>query len=91
MPFEPSELILNKDGSIYHLNLRPEDLAPTVLLVGDNGATANANAAGTVVVGTAGTYYLRVQDGGSGDTEYTFVVTTNGTAVPVELQSLHVE
>lgn len=63
----------------------------TVLLAGDNGATANANAAGTVVVGTAGTYYLRVQDGGSGDTEYTFVVTTNGTAVPVELQSLHVE
>jgi uridine phosphorylase len=35
MPFEPSELILNKDGSIYHLNLKPEDLAPTVLLVGD--------------------------------------------------------
>lgn len=37
MAFEPSELILNKDGSIYHLNLRPEDLAPTVLLVGDPG------------------------------------------------------
>lgn len=35
MPFEPSELILNKDGSIYHLNLKPEDLAPTVFLVGD--------------------------------------------------------
>jgi len=35
MPFEPSELILNKDGSIYHLNLKPEDLAPTVILVGD--------------------------------------------------------
>ena len=35
MSFEPSELILNKDGSIYHLNIRPEDLAPTVLLVGD--------------------------------------------------------
>lgn len=37
MSFEPSELILNKDGSVYHLNLRPEDLAPTVLLVGDPG------------------------------------------------------
>lgn len=35
MSFEPSELILNKDGSIYHLNLKPEDIAPTVLLVGD--------------------------------------------------------
>lgn len=30
-----SELILNPDGSIYHLNLRPEHLADTILLVGD--------------------------------------------------------
>ncbi|MGB7841256.1 MAG: nucleoside phosphorylase [Salinimicrobium sp.] len=30
-----SELILNKDGSIYHLNLRPEHLADTVIVVGD--------------------------------------------------------
>ncbi|NGF58040.1 nucleoside phosphorylase [Parapedobacter sp. SGR-10] len=30
-----SELILNTDGSIYHLNLRPEDLAQTIILVGD--------------------------------------------------------
>jgi len=30
-----SELILNPDGSIYHLNLRPEDLADTIIFVGD--------------------------------------------------------
>lgn len=30
-----SELILNPDGSIYHLNLRPEDLANTIIFVGD--------------------------------------------------------
>ncbi len=30
-----TELILNADGSIYHLNLRPEDLAHTIILVGD--------------------------------------------------------
>ncbi|MCF8425107.1 MAG: nucleoside phosphorylase [Bacteroidia bacterium] len=30
-----SELILNADGSVYHLNILPEDLADTVLLVGD--------------------------------------------------------
>ena len=30
-----SELILNKDGSVYHLNLLPEDLAPVVINVGD--------------------------------------------------------
>lgn len=32
-----AELILNPDGSVYHLHLRPEDLAHTVLLVGDPG------------------------------------------------------
>jgi uridine phosphorylase len=30
-----SELILNQDGSIYHLALRPEELASTVITVGD--------------------------------------------------------
>lgn len=30
-----SELILNPDGSIYHLNLRPEDIADTIINVGD--------------------------------------------------------
>ena len=31
----PSEFILNKNGSIYHLNLLPEQIADTVILVGD--------------------------------------------------------
>lgn len=30
-----SELILNSDGSIYHLNLKPEDIAHTIINVGD--------------------------------------------------------
>lgn len=30
-----SELIITKRGAIYHLDLRPEELAPTVILVGD--------------------------------------------------------
>lgn len=30
-----SDLIINPDGSIYHLNLLPEDLADTVITVGD--------------------------------------------------------
>ncbi len=30
-----SELIVNSDGSIYHLNLRPEDIAEKIILVGD--------------------------------------------------------
>ncbi|MDX1476181.1 MAG: nucleoside phosphorylase [Saprospiraceae bacterium] len=39
-PLSPSELIVNPDGSIYHLNLRPEQIAPTVILVGDMGRVA---------------------------------------------------
>ena len=30
-----TDLILNQDGSIYHLNLLPEDIADTVITVGD--------------------------------------------------------
>lgn len=32
-----SELIINKDGSIFHLHLHPEQLAATIILVGDPG------------------------------------------------------
>jgi uridine phosphorylase len=32
-----SELIINPDGSIYHLKLKPEHLAKTVIVVGDPG------------------------------------------------------
>ena len=35
--FEPSELIINEDGSIFHLHLRPEQLADKIILVGDPG------------------------------------------------------
>jgi uridine phosphorylase len=35
MCFEPSELILNGDGSIFHLKLFPGDIADTIILVGD--------------------------------------------------------
>ena len=30
-----SELVLNPDGSVYHLNLLPEDIAKTIITVGD--------------------------------------------------------
>ena len=33
--FEDSELILREDGSIYHLGLLPEDIANTIIFVGD--------------------------------------------------------
>ena len=33
--FPPSELIINDDGSAFHLHIRPEQLADKVILVGD--------------------------------------------------------
>ncbi|MBB4106983.1 nucleoside phosphorylase [Pedobacter zeae] len=35
MKISESDLIINPDGSIYHLNLLPEDIAETVITVGD--------------------------------------------------------
>lgn len=35
LPIADSELIINNRGAIYHLNVRPEELANTIILVGD--------------------------------------------------------
>lgn len=32
---QESELIINNRGAVYHLDLRPDEIAPTVILVGD--------------------------------------------------------
>lgn len=36
-PIAGSELILNPDGSVYHLHLKPENIADTIIVVGDPG------------------------------------------------------
>jgi uridine phosphorylase len=38
--FPPSELIINDDGSVFHLHVKPEWLADKVILVGDPGRVA---------------------------------------------------
>lgn len=43
MPIGESELILNADGSIYHLNLLPEDMASTIIVVGDPNRVAQVS------------------------------------------------
>lgn len=35
MSIKESELILNPDGSVYHLNLKPENIAHNIIFVGD--------------------------------------------------------
>ena len=37
MKLAESELILNKDGSVYHLSLKPEDIGDIIITVGDPG------------------------------------------------------
>jgi len=43
MQLKPSELILNTDGSIYHLRLLPEDIATTIITVGDPNRVAKVS------------------------------------------------
>lgn len=42
--FPESELIINGDGSIFHLHLKPEHLADNVILVGDPGRVSQVAA-----------------------------------------------
>ena len=41
--FLPSELILNPDGSVYHLHLQPEQIANTIITVGDPDRVAKVS------------------------------------------------
>lgn len=40
MAIQQSELILNPDGSVYHLNLKPEHIAHDIIFVGDQDRVA---------------------------------------------------
>lgn len=35
--YPPSELVLDAEGRVYHLGLKPDDIADTIILVGDPG------------------------------------------------------
>ncbi|MGL4364248.1 MAG: nucleoside phosphorylase [Bacteroidales bacterium] len=43
-PIPSSELIINEDGSIFHLHLHPHEVANTIILVGDPARVANVSA-----------------------------------------------
>jgi uridine phosphorylase len=44
MDIKQSELILNPDGSVYHLNLKPENIAHDVIFVGDQDRVSKITA-----------------------------------------------
>lgn len=43
-PIAESELILNPDGSVYHIHLLPEQLAENIIVVGDQGRVETVSA-----------------------------------------------
>ncbi|PSG88258.1 nucleoside phosphorylase [Aurantibacter aestuarii] len=43
MPLKESELIINPDGSIYHLNLKPSEVANSIITVGDPDRVASVS------------------------------------------------
>lgn len=44
MKYPASELVLDSKGHVYHLGVSPEDIAPTILLVGDQDRVAAISA-----------------------------------------------
>ena len=42
-PISETDLILNKDGSVYHLNLKPEHISDTIITVGDPSRVYNVS------------------------------------------------
>jgi uridine phosphorylase len=74
-----SELILNSDGSIYHLSLRPEHIAPTIILVGDQGRVAKISKHFDVVTHVRQNREFLTHTGRIGQTPLTVLSTGIGT------------
>jgi len=78
-PIAESELILNPDGSIYHLHLRPENLAPTVIVVGDPGRVKEVSKYFDFIEFTAHNREIVTHTGSIGSTRLTVLSTGMGT------------
>lgn len=95
----PSELIINSDGSVFHLHLRPEDVADTVILVGDPGRvslvasyfdvieTEKANREFVSKTGYAGKKRLTVVSTGIGTDNIDIVMTELDALANVDFDS----
>ena len=74
-----SELILNPDGSIYHLHLLPEQLAHTVILVGDPDRVPLVSARFDTIDSRVNKREFVTHTGRSGKTKVTVISTGIGT------------
>ncbi len=74
-----SELILNSDGSLYHLGLKPGDCAPLILTVGDPDRVASVSRHFDSVRFTHQTREIHTQTGTLSGKEITVISTGMGT------------
>ena len=98
-----SELIINSDGSVFHLHLKPEELADTVILVGDPGRvelvssffdTVEVRKASREFVSVTGTYKgcrITVLSTGIGCDNLDIVMTELDALVNIDFSSRQVK
>ena len=98
-----SELIINSDGSVFHLHLKPEELADTVILVGDPGRvelvssffdTVEVRKASREFVSATGTYKgcrITVLSTGIGCDNLDIVMTELDALVNIDFSSMRVK
>jgi len=78
-PIAESELILNPDGSVYHLHLKPENLADTIIIVGDPGRVKEISKHFDKVDFTVQNRELYTHTGSIGNKRLTVLSTGMGT------------
>ena len=76
---EPSELIINPDGSIFHLHLLPEQISDTIILVGDPGRVDNVSSLFTTKEFTVSNREFKSSTGLYNNKRVTVVSTGIGT------------
>jgi uridine phosphorylase len=98
-PIAESELILNPNGSVYHLHLRPENVADTIIVVGDPGRVKEIskhfdkidfkvqNRELCTHTGSIGNKRLSVLSTGMGTDNLDIVVNELDAAVNIDLQT----
>ncbi|MEE4260781.1 MAG: nucleoside phosphorylase [Bacteroidales bacterium] len=69
---QKTELVLNKEGKVYHLNLKPGDVADTIILVGDPGRA-----------GVIATYFDKIRFEGHNREIYTYTGVYKGKEISV--------
>ncbi len=78
-PIAESELILNPDGSVYHLHLKPENIAETIIVVGDQGRVKEISKYFDKIEFSVQNRELFTQTGTIGEKKLTVLSTGMGT------------